>query len=195
MRGNRRERASLALMATAAYSLLLSTGLSYQKCTRIRYQSAAVTSGTEILKQGVEREFPLDTDVEVPHGRGGFRVPPRRRRLTDEPQPAASADAPTCRRPEWPDVATDGLRASGPALFPQFAVERGVLDPRALQVLTAEEALAGVPDTALTIRASINDDVTVGLAFKPWVRIHDVDYHGAIAVMKARPTVTSSLML
>src|SRR2546421_8244009 len=48
--GNRRERASLALMATAAYSLLLSTGLSYQKCTRIRYQSAAVTSGTEILK-------------------------------------------------------------------------------------------------------------------------------------------------
>jgi len=58
-----------------------------------------------------------------------------------------------------------------------------VLDPRALQVLTAEEALAGVPDTALTIRASINDDVTVGLAFKPWVRIHDVDYHGAIAVM------------
>ena len=27
---------------------------------------------TEILKQGVEREFLLDTDIEVPHGGGGF---------------------------------------------------------------------------------------------------------------------------
>jgi hypothetical protein len=40
-----------------------------------------------------------------------------------------------------------------------------------------------VPDTALTIPASISDDVTIGLAFKPWVRIHDVDYQGVIAVM------------
>jgi len=64
-----------------------------------------------------------------------------------------------------------------------LARERNGERTRALQVLTAEEALAGVPDTALTIPASISDDVTVGLAFKPWVRIHDVDYHGVIAVM------------
>jgi hypothetical protein len=43
-----------------------------------------------------------------------------------------------------------------------------------VQVLTAEDALAALPDTALTIPASISDDVTLGLAFKPWVRIHDV---------------------
>ena len=30
---------------------------------------------TEILKQGVEREFFLDADVAVPHGGGEFRVP------------------------------------------------------------------------------------------------------------------------
>ena len=40
-----------------------------------------------------------------------------------------------------------------------------------------------MPDTALTMQASISDDVTIGLAFKPWVRIHDVDYQGVIGVM------------
>jgi len=29
------------------------------------------------------------------------------------------------RLPEWPDVAADGLLAAGPALFPQFGVQRG----------------------------------------------------------------------
>jgi hypothetical protein len=74
-------------------------------------------------------------------------------------------------------------KARGPAAALAVGLGAPVLDPQALQVLTAEEALAGVPDTALTIPASISDDVTVGLAFKPWVRIHDVDYQGVIAVM------------
>ncbi len=74
-------------------------------------------------------------------------------------------------------------KARGPAAALAVGLGAPVLDPQALQVLTAEEALAGVPETALTIPASISDDVTVGLAFKPWVRIHDVDYQGLIAVM------------
>jgi hypothetical protein len=39
---------------------------------------------------------------------------------------------------------------------------------QAFQVLTAEEALAALPDTALTIPASISHDMTIGLEFKPW---------------------------
>jgi len=74
-------------------------------------------------------------------------------------------------------------KARSPAAALAVGLGAPVLDPQALQVLTAEEALAGVPDTALAIPASIGDDVTVGLAFKPWVRIHDVDYLGVIAVM------------
>jgi hypothetical protein len=67
-------------------------------------------------------------------------------------------------------------KARGPAAALAAGLGAPVLDPQALQVLTAEEALAALPDTALTIPASISDDVTVGLAFKPWVRIHHVDH-------------------
>jgi signal transduction histidine kinase len=42
-------------------------------------------SGSEILEQGVEREFLLDADVAVTHGGGEFRVPRRRRRLASQP--------------------------------------------------------------------------------------------------------------
>src|SRR2546430_11205813 len=55
--------------------------------------------------------------------------------------------------------------------------------PQALQVLTAEDALAALPDTTLTIPASISGDITIGLTFKSWVRVHDVGYQGMIAVM------------
>jgi hypothetical protein len=74
-------------------------------------------------------------------------------------------------------------KARGPAAALAADLGTPVLDPRMPQVLTAEEALAALPDTALTIQASISDDVTIGLAFKPWVRIHDVDYQGVIGVM------------
>ena len=74
-------------------------------------------------------------------------------------------------------------KARGPAVA--FAAEFGapVLDPQALQVLTAEDALAALPDTTLTIPASISGDITIGLTFKSWVRVHDVGYQGMIAVM------------
>jgi hypothetical protein len=74
-------------------------------------------------------------------------------------------------------------KARGPAAA--FAVGLGapVLDWQAIQVLTAKEALAALPDTALTPLAGISSDVTVGLAFKPLVRINDADYLGMIAVM------------
>ena len=58
-----------------------------------------------------------------------------------------------------------------------------MLDPQALQVLTAEDALAALPDTTPTIPASISGDITIGLTFKSWVRVHDVGYQGMIAVM------------
>ena len=74
-------------------------------------------------------------------------------------------------------------KARGPAAALAAGLGAPVLDPRALQVLTAEEALAGVPDTALTMPASTSDDVTVCLAFKPLVRVDDVDHLGVIAVM------------
>ena len=74
-------------------------------------------------------------------------------------------------------------KARGPAAA--FAARFGapVLDPQALQVLTAEDALAALPDTTLTIPASISGDMTIGLMFKSWVRINDVGYQGVIAVM------------
>jgi hypothetical protein len=74
-------------------------------------------------------------------------------------------------------------KARGPAAALAADLGAPVLDPQAPQVLTAKDALAALPDTALTIPASISDDLTIGLAFKPWVRIHAVNYLGMIAVM------------
>jgi hypothetical protein len=85
-------------------------------------------------------------------------------------------------------MAIQDWQARGPAASLAVGLGAPVLDPQAVQVLTAEEALAALPDTAMTIPASRSDDVTVGLAFKPWVRVHhvdlhDVDYLGMIALM------------
>jgi hypothetical protein len=74
-------------------------------------------------------------------------------------------------------------KARGPAAALAVGLGAPVLDPQALLVLTAEDALAALPDTALTIPASMSDDVTVGLPFKPWVHIHALDHLGMIAVM------------
>ena len=74
-------------------------------------------------------------------------------------------------------------KARGPAAALAAGLGAPVLDPQALQVLTAKDALAALPDTTLTIPASISDDMTIGLTFKSWVRIHDVGYQGVIAVM------------
>ena len=74
-------------------------------------------------------------------------------------------------------------KARGPAAALAVGLGAPVLDLQALQVLTAEDALEALPDTALPIPAGINDDVTVGLPFKPWVRIHALDHLGMIAVM------------
>ena len=74
-------------------------------------------------------------------------------------------------------------KARGPAAALAAELGAPVLDLRALQVLTAEDALAALPDTTLTIPASISGDVTIGLTFKSWVRVHDVGYQGMIAVM------------
>jgi hypothetical protein len=80
-------------------------------------------------------------------------------------------------------IAMQEWKARGPAAALAVSLGVPVLDPQAVQVLTAEETLAALPDTALTIPASISDDVTVGLSFKPWVRVHDVDHLGVIAVL------------
>jgi len=66
-----------------------------------------------------------------------------------------------------------------------LAAELGapVLDLQAIQVLTAEDALAALPDTTLTIPASVSGDIAIGLTFSSWVRVHDVGYQGVIAVM------------
>jgi len=74
-------------------------------------------------------------------------------------------------------------KARGPAAALAADLGAPVLDPQALQVLTADDALAALPDTALTIPASISDDVTIGLAFNPWVRVHNIDYLGMIGLM------------
>ena len=74
-------------------------------------------------------------------------------------------------------------KARGPAAALAAGLGAPVLDPQALQVLTAEDALATLPDTTLTIPASISGDITIGLTFKSWVRVHDVGYQGMIAVM------------
>ena len=74
-------------------------------------------------------------------------------------------------------------KTRGPAAALAAELSAPVLDLQALQVLTAEDALAALPDTTLTIPASISDDITIGLTFKSWVRVHDVGYQGMIAVM------------
>ncbi len=74
-------------------------------------------------------------------------------------------------------------KARGPAAALAAELGAPVLDWQAFQVLTAEDALAALPDTTLTIPASISSDITIGLTFKSWVRVHDIGYQGTIAVM------------
>ena len=74
-------------------------------------------------------------------------------------------------------------KARGPAAMLAAGLGAPVLDPQALQVLTAEDALAALPDTKSTIPASISDGITIGLEFKPWVRVDVAKYLGMIAVM------------
>jgi hypothetical protein len=80
-------------------------------------------------------------------------------------------------------IAMQEWKARGPAAALAVGLGAPVLDPQTLQVLTAEDALAALPDTAPTIPASSSDDVTIGLAFKPWMRVHNIDYRGMSAVM------------
>jgi hypothetical protein len=49
---------------------------------------------------------------------------------------------------------------------------------RVRQFQTAEDALAALPGTTLTIPASISHDITIGLTFKSWVRVYDIGYQG-----------------
>jgi hypothetical protein len=58
-----------------------------------------------------------------------------------------------------------------------------VIDPQTVQVLTADEAMAALPDISLRNPAGSSQDVTVGLSLKPWVRIHDVGNLNVVAVM------------
>jgi len=74
-------------------------------------------------------------------------------------------------------------RARGPAAALAAGLGAPVLDFQAFKVLTAEEALAALPDSALTIPASMSHDMTIGLEFNHWVRIDDGDYLGVMAVM------------
>ena len=74
-------------------------------------------------------------------------------------------------------------KARGPAAALAADLGAPVLDSQALRVLTAEDALAALPDTTSTIPVSISDGITIGLEFKPWVRVDDADYLGMIAVM------------
>jgi hypothetical protein len=74
-------------------------------------------------------------------------------------------------------------KARGPAAALAAELGAPVLDPLALQVLTAEDALAALPDTTLAIPAAISGDISIDLTFKSWVRVNDVGYQGVIAVM------------
>ena len=74
-------------------------------------------------------------------------------------------------------------KARGPAAALAAELGAPVLDLQAIQVLTAEDALAALPDTTLTIPASVSGDIAIGLTFSSWVRVHDVGYQGVIAVM------------
>src|SRR5712691_12379639 len=83
MRGNRRARASLALIATPDTSLLSGTAQWYNIGAGFRYRYGRLR--TEVLEQAVKGKFLLDAEVTVPHGGGEFRVPRRRGRLVDQP--------------------------------------------------------------------------------------------------------------
>ncbi len=74
-------------------------------------------------------------------------------------------------------------KACGPAAALAAGLGAPVLDLQAARVLTAEDALAALPETALTLPASISDDVTIDLPFRSWVRIDTVDIPGAIVVL------------
>lgn len=74
-------------------------------------------------------------------------------------------------------------KARGPAAALAAELGAPVLDWQAFRVLTAEDALAALPDTTLTIPAAISSDVAIGLTFKSWVRVHDISYQGTIAVL------------
>src|SRR5712691_1099921 len=76
MRGNRRARASLALIATPDTSLLSGTAQWYNIGAGFRYRYGRLR--TEVLEQAVKGKFLLDAEVTVPHGGGEFRVPRRR---------------------------------------------------------------------------------------------------------------------
>jgi hypothetical protein len=80
-------------------------------------------------------------------------------------------------------IALQEWQARGPAAAFAASLGAPVLDPRQVLVMTAEDALAALPDTAMTVPASVCDDVSIGIDFKPWVRIHHVEYLGMIAVM------------
>src|SRR6266496_5722738 len=85
MRGYRRARASLALMATA--NTLPSNWYQFTVPDRYMFQVPERCSHlrTEVLEQGVEGELLLDAEVVVPHDVGEFGVPWGRGRLADEP--------------------------------------------------------------------------------------------------------------
>jgi len=74
-------------------------------------------------------------------------------------------------------------KACGPAAALAVGLGAPVLDLQVPQVLTAEDALAALPETALTLPASISDDLTIGLSFRSWVRVHTVDLPGMIGVV------------
>jgi hypothetical protein len=74
-------------------------------------------------------------------------------------------------------------KACGPAAALAADLGAPVLDLQVPRVLTAEDALAALPETALTLPASISDDLTIGLPFRSWVRVLTVDIPGAIGVV------------
>ncbi len=73
-------------------------------------------------------------------------------------------------------------QARGPAAALAAGLGAPVLDAQAPQILTAGDALAGLPDTALTMPATRSDDVTAALPFGAWVRVHDVGHLDVMAV-------------
>jgi hypothetical protein len=74
-------------------------------------------------------------------------------------------------------------KARGPAGALAASLGAPVLDMQAGLVLTAEDALAALPSTALSTPPGSSGEVSIGLEFKPWVRVHDVGHPGVIAVM------------
>jgi hypothetical protein len=74
-------------------------------------------------------------------------------------------------------------KACGPAAALAAGLGAPVLDLQGAQVLTAEDALAAMPETTLTLPASISQDLTISLPFRSWVRIHTLHIPGAIGVV------------